>query len=134
MNLNFIAKQKNIKIEDNITSCEYDLFVGNENVGIGILQTNILYSQGISGGISTVNNQWILNIKYDNSNLNMGFYYVNISQSITPSKDPVISKVMVTYITGNDAKNIAMDNFFGSIKTYDNINYEIDIMNMSIVK
>jgi len=129
MNLNFIAKQKNIKIENNITSGEYDLFVGNENVGIGILQTNILYSQDISGGISTVNNQWILNIKYDNSNLNMGFYYVNISQSITPSKDPVISKVMVTYITGNDAKNIAMDNFFGSIKTYDNTNYEINIIN-----
>lgn len=129
MNLNFTAKQKNIKIENNITSGEYDLFVGNENVGIGILQTNILYSQDISGGISTVNNQWILNIKYDNSNLNMGFYYVNISQSITPSKDPVISKVMVTYITGNDAKNIAMDNFFGSIKTYDNTNYEINIIN-----
>jgi hypothetical protein len=134
MNLNFVAIQKNNKIENNITSSEYDLFVGNENVGLGILQTNILYSQNSIGGISTVNNQWILNLKYNKSNLNMGFYYVNINQSITPSKDPVISKVMVTYITGKDAKNISMDNFFGSIKTNDNINYEINIMDMSMMK
>jgi hypothetical protein len=43
--------------------------------------------------------------------LNMGFYYVNISQSTTPSNDPIISKVMVTYITGKDTKNILIDNF-----------------------
>jgi hypothetical protein len=127
MNLNFMAKQKNIKIENGVTSSYYDLFVGTVIVGLGILQTNTLYSQGSLGGISTINNEWILNLKYDTINLNMGFYYVNISQSTTPSKDPIISKVIVTYITGNDAKNISMDNFYGSIKTYDNINYEISI-------
>jgi len=64
----------------------------------------------------------------------MGFYYVNISQSTTPTKDPIISKVMVTYITENDAKYISIDNFYGSTKTYDNINYDINITNMSIMK
>jgi len=133
MNLNFIAKQKNIKTENNITSSEYDLFVGNENVGLGILQTNTLYSQNRLGGISTINNEWILNLKYDKSNLNMGFYYVDISQSTTPTKDPIISKVMITYITGNDAKNISMDDFYGSTETIDSVNYKINITTSSMV-
>ena len=57
----------------------------------------------------------------------MGFYYVNITQSTTPSKEPIVSKFMVTYITGKDTINIMMDNFYGSIVTSDNINYEIFI-------
>jgi hypothetical protein len=128
MDITFIAKQKNIKIEDGVTSSEYDLFVGTENVGLGILQTNTAYSSGGLGGINTINNQWILNLKYCESNLNMGFYYVNISQSTTPSKDPIISQVIITYITGRDAVDITMDNFYATIKTTDNINYEINIM------
>ena len=133
MNLNFIAKQKSIKTENSVTSSEYDLFVGTVIVGLGILQTNTLYSQGSLGGISTINNEWILNLKYGTINLNMGFYYVNISQSTTPSKDPIISKVMVTYITGKDTKNISMDNFYGRTETIDSVNYKINITTSSMV-
>lgn len=133
MNLNFIAKQKSIKTENSVTSSEYDLFVGTVIVGLGILQTNTLYSQGSLGGISTINNEWILNLKYGTINLNMGFYYVNISQSTTPSKDPIISKIIVTYITGKDTKNISMDNFYGSTETIDSVNYKINITTSSMV-
>lgn len=127
MNLNFIAKQKNIKTENGVTSSEYDLFVETQNVGLGILQTNVAFSQGRLGGISTINNQWILNLKYDNNNINMGFYYINISQSITPTKDPIVSKVIITYITGRDANNLHIDNLSATITTIDNINYKIKV-------
>ena len=119
LNIKAIQKSSNIN--------EYDLVVNNENVGLGILQQYKEYSQNTLGGISTINNQWILNLKYGGSNLNMGFYYVNITQSTTPSKEPIVSKFMVTYITGKDTINIMMDNFYGSIVTSDNINYEIFI-------
>jgi hypothetical protein len=130
MKLYFTAKQKNIKTVNGVTSSEYDLLVGDVNVGLGILQSNVEYSQGSLGGISVINNQWILNLNYAESNLNMGYYYENISQSTTPSKDPIVSKVMVTYITGRDAVDISMDNLGGSIKTIDNINYDINIFSM----
>ena len=119
LNIKAIQKSSNIN--------EYDFVVNNENVGLGILQQYKEYSQNTLGGISTINNQWILNLKYGGSNLNMGFYYVNITQSTTPSKEPIVSKFMVTYITGKDTINIMMDNFYGSIVTSDNINYEIFI-------
>lgn len=130
MKLYFIAKQKSIKTVNGVTSSEYDLLVGDVNIGLGILQSNVVYSQGSLGGISVINNQWILNLKYAESDLNMGYYYQNISQSTTPSNDPIVSKVMVTYITGRDAVDISMDNLGGSIKTIDNINYEINIFSM----
>ena len=88
LNIKAIQKSSNIN--------EYDLVVNNENVGLGILQQYKEYSQNTLGGISTINNQWILNLKYGGSNPNMGFYYVNITQSTTPSKEPIVSKFMVT--------------------------------------
>ena len=126
MDLNFNAIFRNTKTENNVTSNEYDLLVGTTNVGNGILQTNIEYSSGRLGGISIVNNKWILNFRYK-TNIDMGFYYADAVQSILPSPKPDVVKAIVTYVTGRDAVNVSIDRLSTTLTTFDGINYTINI-------
>ncbi len=103
-----------------------DLLVGTTRVGNGILQTNIEYTSGRLGAISTVNNKWILNFRYE-TNIDMGFYYVEAFQSILPPPKPDVSKALVTYVTGRDAVNVSPKDILATLTTFDDINYTINI-------
>jgi len=126
MDLNFNAIFRSTKTENDVTSNEYDLLVGTTNVGNAILQTNIEYTSGRLGGISTVNNKWILNFRYETI-IDMGFYYVDAFQSILPPPKPDVSKAIVTYITGRDAINASPNDIVSTLTTFDGINYSINI-------
>jgi hypothetical protein len=126
MDLNFNAIFRNTKTENDITSNVYDLLVGSSNVGTGILQTNIEYRSGGLGGIYTVNNKWILKFSYE-TDINMGFYYVDVKQSVAPTRGPVVSKAIVTYITGRDAIDVSPKDIISTLTTFDSINYIINV-------
>lgn len=129
MDLNFNAIFRNTKTENDITSNVYDLLVGSSNVGTGILQTNIEYKSGGLGGIYTVNNKWLLKFTYE-TDINMGFYYVDVKQSVAPFPKPDVVKAIVTYITGRDAVDVFPNDIVSTLTTFDGINYIINVIKL----